>query len=116
MRSGTIHLSPSQKSVSFPIVERICRKMRLGVKTRSIQVAEGSIIVDGHHRYLASLLEGVELDMVDCPLSSAKDFTYWGLVELVDEDWDTPYTIDKLNRQDAKFSGMTIERLMELIG
>jgi hypothetical protein len=115
MHSGTIALLPTQKSICFPIVSRIYKKMKVGVKTRSIQVHEGSIIVEGHHRYLASLIAEVMLDMVPCPLPSAKDVRQWNFVELVDEDWDNEFTVDKFDREDATFSGLSVSELRELI-
>ena len=41
--------------------------------------------------------------------------THWELVEFVDEDWDTPEEIKRFNEQDARYNGMTLEALMELI-
>ena len=89
--------------------------MRIGLRFDSIQVAEYSMIVNGHHRYLASLLAETKLDRVTYPKTSAKEVTPWENVELVDTDWDTPTKIKMLNRQDADYNGMTLEQLTELI-
>lgn len=115
MQSGKIQLRPSQKGISYPIVERIYKKMKADIQFASIQVAHRSVIVNGHHRYLASLLAGIEMDMVECPLTSAKRITTWESIELFDQDWDTVERIDRLNGQDAQFNGMTLEELMNLI-
>lgn len=50
MRSSEIQLRPSQDRVSFPVILRIHQKMKIGLTFDSIQVAENSIIVNGHHR------------------------------------------------------------------
>ena len=113
--NAEIRLSPSQKRISIPIVVRIYKKMKKGLMFNSIQVAKKTIIVDGHHRYLASLLANMKLEMVEYPLTSAKKMTHWELVEFVDEDWDTPEEIKRFNEQDARYNGMTLEALMELI-
>ncbi len=115
MRGSEIQFKPSQERVSFPVIVRIHKKMEIGLAFDSIQVSENSIIVNGHHRYLASLFTKAELDNVPCPLTSAKKVTEWALVELVDEDWDTTEKIKMLNEQDAKYNGIPIERLLELI-
>ena len=72
LKGGKIQLNPSQKGISFPIVRRIYKKMKIGLKFDTIQFAEKSNIVNGHHRYLASLFAEVKFEMVECPLTSAK--------------------------------------------
>ncbi len=115
MQSGKIQLRPSQEGISYPIVDRIYRKMIVGIKFDSIQVANRSVIVNGHHRFLASLLAGIEIQMVEYPLTSAKRIGFWESGELVDQDCDTADKIDRLNRQDAQYNGLTTDELMELI-
>jgi len=115
LQGGKIVLRPSQERISFPIVHRIYKKLKIGLKFDSIQVAEKSIIVNGHHRYLASLPADVKIERVECPLTSAKKVTKWEVVELVDEDWDTVDHIKSLNEQDAHYNEIPLEKLMELI-
>ncbi len=115
LQGGKTLLRPSQKRISFPIVQRIYKKFKIGLKFDSIQVAEKSVIVNGHHRYLASLLADVKIERVECPLTSAKKVTKWESVELVDEDWDTVDHINSLNEQDAYYNEIPLEKLMELI-
>ena len=110
-----IDLRPSQPLISIPIVLRIYKKMKLGLKFDSIQVADQAVIVNGHHRYLASLLTNTKLEMTQCPLTSAKTITNWSEVQLVEEDWDTPEHIMRLNTQDAQYNNIDLVRLLEMI-
>ena len=64
------YLSESEKDLKsthsilcFPIINRIYKKMSIGIKFPSIKV-DGDLIIDGHHRYLASLLAGKTLDTI----------------------------------------------------
>src|SRR5687768_16793270 len=116
IQSGNIDLSPSQKSVSFPIVERIYKKMINGIIIRAgISISEDLVIVDGHHRYLASLFADYQLATSISPLSSAKEMLDWKNVTVEDEDWDSQAEIQKHNETDARYNDMTTEQLIELI-
>ena len=115
--NGNIELNPSQNSVSFPIIERIYKKMINGISIRKgILVSEDLVIVDGHHRYLASLFANVELATSIAPLSLAKEMIDWEAVKVDDADWDSKKNIDKHNELDAYCNGITTEQLLELIG
>jgi hypothetical protein len=72
-------------------------------------------IIDGHHRYLASMLAGIPLDTVPTGKSSATLVTKWSEVMLVLDDWDTEAKIKMLNEIDASFNGMAVELLTELL-
>lgn len=115
VNNRSFELMPSQTSVSYPIIQRISRKMEVGILFPSVQIAEGSVIVNGHHRYLASLLTNFELTFVECPLSLAKTVTQWKFVRIVDEDWDSEYGIIRHNETDARYNNMNIEQLLNLL-
>ena len=88
--------------------------MSIGLKFDAIKV-DDKLIIDGHHRYLASILSGVSLDRNSVPKSSAKVATDWQNVALVDEDWDTAAKIAMLNELDAEYNGLSVEELIEKI-
>jgi len=54
-------LSPNQEALSLPIISRISKKMKYGIKFRPIHTSSQGIIVDGHHRYIASILVNYEI-------------------------------------------------------
>ncbi len=88
--------------------------MSIGIKFPSIKV-DGDLIIDGHHRYLASLLAGTNLDTVPSSKTSATVVYEWETVILVTDDWDTDAKIRMLNEKDAKFNAIAIEKITELL-
>jgi hypothetical protein len=111
MNTEGLDLVSTHKALSLPIIERIYKKMMLNLKFDSIQVDNG-VIINGHHRYLASKLANFNLDQVPGLKSSAKELIDWQLVKLVEDDWDTDYKIKRLNEEDAKYNGISIEELL----
>jgi len=63
-------LKTYQQSVSLPRVARYVQTMKQGVNMGSIKV-DDDIIVDGHHRYIASKILGIEIDVQNWTASSA---------------------------------------------
>ncbi|MFM9838354.1 MAG: hypothetical protein ACKVOQ_08830 [Cyclobacteriaceae bacterium] len=112
MQNEKLTLISTHERLCFPIIERIAKKMSIGLMFSSISVDE-NLIVNGHHRYLASLLVGYNLDQVPCPKTTAKEPVDWKLVKLVDDDWDTDAKIRMLNEQDARYNDLTLDDLMK---
>jgi hypothetical protein len=77
---------------------------------------DGNIIVDGHHRYLASLLARYELDQIPCTKPQAKRQVDWLAVKFVENDWDTAERVEILNNEDARYNNMTLDELIKKIG
>lgn len=109
-----IELKPTHERLCYPVVERIFKKMNIGIKFTGIKV-DGNIIIDGHHRYLASLLAGITLDRYPSHKTSATKISEWKTVNFVEDDWDTDAKILFLNQIDADYNGMTIDELNRLL-
>jgi hypothetical protein len=88
--------------------------MATGIKFSNIKVADG-LIIDGHHRYLASLLADFKLETVISSSTSATEITDWISIDYVDEDWDTQAKIKMLNEEDAKYNAVSIDEIVELL-
>ena len=112
VQDGHAELKSTHQRLCLPVIVRIYKKMSIGIKFSGIKV-DGDVIIDGHHRYLASLLAGVTLDKFPSSSTSATKITEWCSVEFVEEDWDTEAKIFLLNRLDAEYNGMTHEELYE---
>jgi len=110
-----IQLKSTHDKLCLPIINRIYRKMKLGIKFSAIKVSEEDLIIDGHHRYLASRLAEVELDRIPSNTTSATVVTDWKSVEFIDSDWDTEAKIKMLNEQDAKYNNLQPNVLNELL-
>ncbi len=86
---GGIELSSTHRKLCIPIINRIYKMMSVGIRFSGIKV-ENSIIFDGHHRYLASLLAGISIERIAARNTSATTTVDWKAVTFEDEDWDTP--------------------------
>jgi len=88
--------------------------MENGIKFDDIKVCE-NLIIDGHHRYLSSLIMDVEVGQVFSHKTSATQLIRWDAVEFDESDWDTASKISYLNEQDAKYNQMDIEFVNRII-
>lgn len=114
IKSHKLTLSSTHAKLCFPITRRLYKKMRLGIKFAPISVHE-SLIIDGHHQYIATLLAGIAVEYVLGCSTAATTITPWNGVLFQDEDWDTPAKIKLLNKQDAHYNNITIKKLVELV-
>lgn len=114
MNSGQLELGSTHQNLSLPIIERIYKKMKLNLSFGSIQVVDG-IIINGHHRYLASKLANFPLDQVPGSKSIAKELYDWKNVLLEDDDWDTEQELNHWNELDAKYNNISLEELLVLL-
>ena len=55
LQNNQIELQSTQTKLCLPIINRLCKKMDTGIKFPSVKVVD-DLIIDGHHRYLASIL------------------------------------------------------------
>jgi hypothetical protein len=106
--SNKIPLAATQSKLSIPIITRICRKMSHGIKFDEIKVCD-DLIIDGHHRYLSSLLIQLDIGKVLTHKTSATQPVEWADIVFDEEDWDTTAKIAYLNEMDAKYNGLEIE-------
>jgi len=110
-----IPYNASQKKLCVPIINRMCQKMAHGIKFDDIKIYE-DLVIDGHHRYLSSLMSDVGINSVSSNKTSATISVKWSDVEFDEEDWDTKSKILHLNELDAKYNGMNIDFLRQLTG
>ena len=109
-----IKLASTHNKLCLPIINRIYKKMVAGIKFTGIKV-ENNIICDGHHRFVASLLANIELDLFLGIKSNTANTVSWIDVVFDKDDWDTVAKIKMLNEQDALYNNIPIEVIIELI-
>lgn len=114
LKGDDLTLKSTHDRLCLPIILRIYKKMLLGIKFPSIKI-HGDLIIDGHHRYLASMLAGKTLGTSPSGKSSATIVTKWSEVILIAEDWDTVAKIQMLNVIDANYNGIDVDDLTELL-
>lgn len=114
LNHNQIELVSTHKRLCLPIINRIYKKMKLEVPFMGIKVVENTII-DGHHRYIASLFAKNELEQIPYQTTSAKTMVEWNDIEFVNEDWDTEAKIRLLNQQDAEYSGIPVDEIVKYL-
>jgi hypothetical protein len=112
---GSLKLKPTQDKLSIPLVFRIYKKMKAGLKNfDAIKVAEG-LIIDGHHRYVASIIAGVEIEQFPSNTNLNQTYFEWGEITLRTSEYDTDIQIKYHNFNDAKRNGMNIEDIEKIL-
>jgi hypothetical protein len=111
--SNNIHLKPTQTKLCVPIISRICQKMSHGIKFDDIKVCD-DLIINGHHRYISSLIVNFDLGKVQSNTTSATRAIEWDKIEFDEQDWDTPAKIVYLNELDAKYNDLDIEFIKQI--
>ena len=114
LEESKVTLISTHKRLCLPLINRMYKKMKNGIKFGDIKVSD-STIVDGHHRYVASVLANHQLPVIKSPTTSATIEYDWKDVEFVEEDWDTPEIIQKMNEVDAEYNDITLEQINEMI-
>lgn len=106
---------PTQGAVSLPIITRIYKKMLHGVSSGTIHVHD-DLIVDGHHRYICSLLADYDIDVVkNYPIPHSKRKRSWDKIDFSEDDWDTVSKIKVINEHDAENYDMSVEEIVKMI-
>jgi len=113
LEENKLEYLPTHDKLSLPIIKRIYKKMLYDIKFEIVKVNE-NIIVDGHHRYISSELAKKEIEKTPYPKSLATIEYSWNDVQFVDEEWDTAYRILDLNKLDAKYNDLSLERIIEI--
>jgi len=109
-------LRPNQGKLSLPIIDRICKKMQHDLKFNPIHVSSDNLIINGHHRYISSILSGYKIEEVpNYPEPSVLNEFDWNTVEFAEDDWDSPSKIKMLNELDAKYNGMKVGDIEEIL-
>lgn len=90
--------------------------MEQNIKFASINISSDRHIIDGHHRYISSLLSNFDLEEVhNYPKPNKVNEYKWEDVEFTEEDWDSRAKIKMLNKKDALFNDMSMEDIENLI-
>lgn len=78
---------PGQIEISFPIIQRIHRRLQQGRFFKAIKVS-GNRIVDGHHRYISYKLLNIDPEIIAGGTNHHKVAFVWSDVALTDIDYD----------------------------
>jgi len=112
IKESDYKLIPTHNKLCLPIINRIYKKMINGIKFDDIKTCD-SCIIDGHHRFISSLLAKIKIDEGKSSKNSATSEYKWKDVDFVKEEWDTPQKIKRLNELDAEFNNIPIEKIIE---
>lgn len=114
IENNEIPLISTHHKLSLPVIKRIYKKMVNGIKFDDIKVCE-KLVIDGHHRYISSLLAEREIGKITSLKSSATKEYKWSDIEFDENDWDTNSKIQYLNEKDAEYNQVDIETINNII-
>lgn len=112
--SREIVLISTHHKLSLPVIKRMYKKMVNGIKFDDIKICE-NLVIDGHHRYISSLLAEIEIGKIKSLKSSATKECNWSDIEFDENDWDTISKIQYLNERDAEYNQVDIETINDII-
>jgi hypothetical protein len=116
IHNNEIELKPKQPNMCIPIINRMCKKMKAGIKFSPVKViSEEHLISDGHHRYLASLIVEYPIEIIKTTRTAADAVGDWKSVDFELLEWETEEDIRKFNTIDAEFNNMSIEQIVEIL-
>lgn len=93
---------PGQKEISFPVIQRIHRRLQQGNSFSGIKVCDGRI-VDGHHRYICHKLLDINPETVPGGAINVAINYVWAKINLTDADYDSEEDkVDYEERYDKK--------------
>jgi hypothetical protein len=87
---------PGQGAVSFPIIQRIHKRLQNGKRFSSIKVIDG-IITDGHHRYICSCMLGIDFEITKGGKNPTSEGFEWTSLKVVENDYDSVKDIERYN-------------------
>lgn len=77
-----------QSSVSLPRIQEYYEAMIKGDVFPAIKVDLGrKVVVDGNHRYIASKLAGIDLDIRPYTSSISQKILDWDIIDIVSDVW-----------------------------
>ncbi|QPH40331.1 hypothetical protein [Pedobacter endophyticus] len=113
LNKHNVELAPTQAKLSIPIINRIYKKMVLGIDFNKIKVC-GKLIIDGHHRYVSSIIANIEIGKTKTRKNKATIMYKWSEVKFVTTDWDRASKIKRINLMDAKYNDIPLEKIVEM--
>jgi len=113
LKSHNFQLKPTQKKICYPIIQRIYKKMRIGIQFENINV-DNLLLINGHHRYVCSLLLQKSLGTNDWKSPSNVMNLQWSEIDIDANDWESIEIINRHNSSDAAKNNMDIKVLEDL--
>jgi hypothetical protein len=115
LSNGNFELKPSQDKLSIPLIYRIYKKMNGGlINFDALKVAE-DVIIDGHHRYIASKLSETDIQIFPTTKNHIQLTFEWSDVILKSSEYDSDTEIKYHNFNDARRNGMTIDQIEKIL-
>ena len=106
---------PTQEKLSVPLIYRIYKKMNAGLSNfDAIKIAD-NLIIDGHHRYIASKMAGSQIQIFPSTKNHNQTIFEWKEIKLKMTEYDSETEIKYHNFNDAKKNGISIEFIEKIL-
>lgn len=96
----TFDYIPGQNEISFPVIQRIHRRLQKGLRFDPIKVTIDGIISDGHHRYICLSILGIEIETIKAAKNHNQATYQWNKICLEIKDYDSQ---DKIKEFELKY-------------
>tara|TARA_B110000967_G_C18880067_1_gene560530 strand:+ start:1222 stop:1599 length:378 start_codon:yes stop_codon:yes gene_type:complete len=113
VKSGSLKFTATQSAINLPILQRIYKKMKLGIRFDNIRV-NNSRIIDGHHRYICSILSESEIGIDEWRIGFTAVDHEWSTITVVENDYEDKDQIRAHNERDAEINGVDISIFNDL--
>lgn len=114
LNEDKFELKSTQTQLSLPLLNRLAKKMSIGLSFPEINICEG-MIINGHHRYIASYLTKFSIGRTPANKVRSTTVVDWKSVKIIEIDYDRPEEIDGFLELDAKYNNISLEELIELL-
>lgn len=115
IKSFNFDFYPTQNKLSIPLINRLHKKMIIGIEFDAIKVSNTGLIINGHHRYIASLLAKKNINIFPATENINQQKYDWNELILSRNDFDSKSQIKYHNYNDAQRNKIKLEELEILL-
>ena len=81
LNNNEFELKSTKSDLCLPIINRLVKKLNIGISFPSIQVYD-NLIINGHHGYVASQISKIEIDRIKWAKSPKHSKVNWSSVKI----------------------------------
>lgn len=115
LKIESFEFQPTQEKLSVPLICRIYKKMNAGLcNFDAIKIAD-DLIIDGHHRYIASKMAGTQIQIFPSTKNYSQRIFDWKGILLNLNEYDSATEIKYHNFNDATKNGISVDLIEKIL-